>query len=39
MLLSNEIETLKSKVEQMQKGVAMMDAGIFECVEGAVKKT
>ena len=38
MHLSNEIETLKGKVEQMSKGVAMMDAEFFECVEVAEKK-
>ena len=37
MLLSNEIKTLKDKVEQMSKGVAMMDAEFFECVEVAEK--
>ena len=38
MHLSNEIETLKGKVEQMSKGVAMKDAEFFECVEVAEKK-
>ena len=38
MHLSNEIETLKGKVEQMSKGVAVMDAQFFECVEVAEKK-
>ena len=33
MHLSNEIATLKGKVEQMSKGVAMMDAEFFECVQ------
>ena len=33
MHLSNEIETLKGKVEQMSKGVAMMDAEFFGCVD------
>ena len=30
--LSNEIEILKGKVEQMSKGVTMMNAEFFECV-------
>ena len=38
MRLSNEIETLKGKVEQMSKGVDMMDAEFFECVEVTEKK-
>ena len=38
MHLSNEIETLKGKVEQMSKGVAMMDTEVFECVKVAQKK-
>ena len=38
MHLSIEIETLKGKVEQMSKGVAMMDTEVFECVKVAQKK-
>ena len=38
MHLSNEIETLKGKVEQMSEGVDMMDAEFFECVEVTEKK-
>ena len=38
MRLSNEIETLKGKVEQMSKGVDMMDPEFFECVEVTEKK-
>ena len=38
MHFSNEIETLKGKVEQMLKGVAIMNAEFFECVEVAEKK-
>ena len=38
MHFSDEIETLKGKVEQISKGVAMMDAEFFECIEVAEKK-
>ena len=38
MHLSNEIEILKVKVEEMSKGVAMMDAEFFECVVEVAKK-
>ena len=39
MHLSNDIETLKGKVEQMLKRVAVMDSEFFESVEVAEKKT
>ena len=32
MHLSSEIKTLKGKVEQISKGVDMVDAEFFECV-------
>lgn len=37
MHLSSEIKTLKGKVEQISKGVDMVDAEFFECVEVAEK--
>lgn len=38
MHLSNEIEKLKGKVEQIAEGDAIMDAEFFECVAVAEKK-